>query len=134
MTGDLGRIDRGHIYITGRAKNLIVSGAGKNIYPEEIEAELDLSPYISEAIVLGRTRSGKTGEEVWAIIHPCQEQIEIALGRQNQVPGKIRELMQTEIRAVNERIADFKRIVNFEIRTEPFEKTSTRKIKRSLYR
>ncbi len=134
MTGDLGKIDRGHIYITGRAKNLIVSGAGKNIYPEEIEAELDLSPYISEAIVLGRTRSGKTGEEVWAIIYPCQEQIEFAQGENDPAPEKVRELMQSEIRAVNERIADFKRIVNFEIRTEPFEKTSTRKIKRSLYR
>ncbi len=134
MTGDLGKIDRGHIYITGRAKNLIVSGAGKNIYPEEIEAELDLSPCISEAIVLGRARSGKAGEEVWAIIYPCLEQIQIALGEQSPVPEKIRELMQSEIRAVNERIADFKRIVNFEIRTEPFEKTSTRKIKRNLYR
>ncbi len=133
MTGDLGKIEHGHIFITGRAKNVIVSGTGKNIYPEEIEAELSLSPLITEAIVTGRTRPGKSGEEVWAIIFPATEQIESAFGS-NPTPEKIRTLIQSEIKVVNDRIADYKRIVNFEIRTEPFEKTSTRKIKRGLYR
>jgi long-chain acyl-CoA synthetase len=52
-TGDLGWKDReGYYYIAGRKKNVIVSSAGKNIYPEEIENQLLQSPFILEALVL----------------------------------------------------------------------------------
>jgi len=134
-TGDLGKMDKGHIYITGRKKNLIVSGGGKNIYPEEIEAELNLSPYILESIVFGRSRIKKAGEEIWAIIVPDLEQARPAGEIPDEIssPKRIREIVEREIAAVNDRLADFKRIAQFEIRMEEFEKTSTRKIKRGLY-
>jgi len=54
-TGDLGRMDeKGFIYITGRKKNIIVTKTGKNIFPEEVEAYLNKSPYIKESLVSGR--------------------------------------------------------------------------------
>ncbi|MFH0931779.1 MAG: AMP-binding protein, partial [Candidatus Zixiibacteriota bacterium] len=54
-TGDLGWKDKeGYFYIAGRRKNVIVSSAGKNIYPEEIENQLLQSPCILETLVLGR--------------------------------------------------------------------------------
>ncbi|MFH2037064.1 MAG: AMP-binding protein [Candidatus Zixiibacteriota bacterium] len=131
-TGDLGKIENGHIYITGRKKNLIVSGGGKNIYPEEIETELDLSGLIMESIVYGKTKSGKTGESICAIIVPDMEVLESI---ENGRPGakRIRELIKIEVDMVNSRLSDYKRIESFEIRLEEFEKTSTRKIKRRLY-
>lgn len=52
-TGDLGRIDRqGRVTLTGRSKRLIVTEAGKNVYPEELECLLERDPRIKEAGVL----------------------------------------------------------------------------------
>lgn len=52
-TGDIGRLDKeGRIIITGRAKRLIVTEAGKNVYPEDLEIELERAPVVKEAGVL----------------------------------------------------------------------------------
>ncbi len=129
-TGDFGKFENGHFYVTGRKKNLIVSGGGKNIYPEEIEIELDLSGLVLESIVYGKIKQGKTGESICAIIVPDMDVID---SNDKKTPERIRELIKTEVDEVNKRISDYKRIETFEIRLEEFEKTSTRKIKRRLY-
>jgi malonyl-CoA/methylmalonyl-CoA synthetase len=52
-TGDLGRIDRdGYVHIVGRAKDLVISG-GYNVYPREVESELDSLPGVVESAVFG---------------------------------------------------------------------------------
>jgi malonyl-CoA/methylmalonyl-CoA synthetase len=52
-TGDLGRIDpAGYVHILGRAKDLVISG-GYNVYPKEVEAELDAVPGVLESAVFG---------------------------------------------------------------------------------
>jgi malonyl-CoA/methylmalonyl-CoA synthetase len=52
-TGDLGRIDRnGYVYIVGRVKDLVISG-GYNVYPKEVESELDAVPGVAESAVFG---------------------------------------------------------------------------------
>ena len=52
-TGDLGRIDaEGYVYIVGRAKDLVISG-GYNVYPKEVEMELDALPGVLESAVFG---------------------------------------------------------------------------------
>ena len=52
-TGDLGRIDpSGFVHIVGRAKDLVISG-GYNVYPREVEAELDAVPGVLESAVFG---------------------------------------------------------------------------------
>jgi len=66
-TGDVGRIDRdGYLYLTGRKKELIVSG-GDNIYPAEVEAVLHQHPLILEAAVIG-VPDEYWGESVKAIV------------------------------------------------------------------
>jgi malonyl-CoA/methylmalonyl-CoA synthetase len=53
ITGDLGRIDaNGYVHIVGRAKDLVISG-GYNVYPKEVEAELDALTGILESAVFG---------------------------------------------------------------------------------
>jgi malonyl-CoA/methylmalonyl-CoA synthetase len=51
-TGDLGRIDGGYVYIVGRAKDLVISG-GYNVYPKEVETELDAVVGVLESAVFG---------------------------------------------------------------------------------
>src|SRR5690606_15947303 len=56
-TGDVGRLDnQGFLFITGRAKDIIITAGGKNITPAEIENRLKFSPFISDAVVIGDKR------------------------------------------------------------------------------
>ncbi|MGE5779044.1 MAG: AMP-dependent synthetase/ligase, partial [Hyphomicrobiales bacterium] len=74
-TGDLGYRDRGgRLYITGRSKEIIVLGSGKNIYPEEIEAHYEKSAFIQELCVVGLSRPGEpTSERLHALVRPDAE-------------------------------------------------------------
>ncbi len=134
-TGDLGHLKGGHLWITGRAKNLIVSAAGKNIYPEELEERLVASPLIGEALVFGRQKENTQGEEVRALIVPDAEVFEQEFGSGPLDPTD--ETVQAEIKKVvdevNHHVADYKRITGFDVQTEELEKTTTRKIKRYVY-
>ncbi len=135
-TGDLGRIIDGQLYITGRSKAVIVSSAGKNIHPEEIEEKIQRSDLILETVVFGRVKEGKQGEEVVAIIVPDQDHpqvTEILKSVEKPLPA-LHNLIGEVVKEINTKSADYKRIVSFDIQLEELEKTSTRKIKRFLYK
>ncbi|MCC5963467.1 MAG: malonyl-CoA synthase [Rhodobacteraceae bacterium] len=69
MTGDLGRIDdEGYVHISGRAKDLVISG-GYNIYPKEVELLLDEMPGVLESAVIGVPHPD-FGEAVLAVLAP----------------------------------------------------------------
>ena len=71
-TGDLGYFDEdGYLYLTGRSKEVIVSGAGKNIYPVELEALYRRSPLISEICVVGMS-TDNLFEAAHAVIVPVR--------------------------------------------------------------
>ena len=134
FTGDIGQADEdGYFHITGRSKNVIVSAAGKNIYPEEIEARLNLSDYIRESLVLGRKATDSNAEDVIAVIVPDQEFISREADSTGEAAGRsVEEIISSEVKSVCMGLADFKRIKKYYIRNEELPKTSTRKIMRSL--
>ena len=69
ITGDLGRIDeQGYVHIVGRGKDLIISG-GFNVYPKEIEAEIDAIDGVVESAVIGLPHRD-FGEAVTAVVVP----------------------------------------------------------------
>jgi malonyl-CoA/methylmalonyl-CoA synthetase len=69
LTGDLGRIDaRGYLWIVGRARDLVISG-GYNVYPKEVELELDALPGVVESAVIGVPHPD-LGEAVTAVVVP----------------------------------------------------------------
>ncbi|MBU0926262.1 MAG: AMP-binding protein [Spirochaetes bacterium] len=133
-TGDLGFIDsRGFIFITGRSKSIIVNEGGKNIYPEEIELRFEGSTWIKEALVMGRRVSGaKAGEQVVALCVPEWDRIDAERGGRPRAEFAA-ERVRDEVRRINKGLPPHMKIVDFSIRDEEFEKTSTRKIRRFLY-
>jgi malonyl-CoA/methylmalonyl-CoA synthetase len=67
ITGDLSQIDdRGYVLIVGRGKDLIISG-GLNVYPKEVEGEIDALPGVEESAVFG-TPHPDLGEGVTAVV------------------------------------------------------------------
>ena len=132
-TGDLGCIDEdGALRICGRAKNLIVTANGKNVYPEEVENEMLNSPFIAEIMVYGH-KTDSTSEEVYAIIYPHQEALDAYAEANETGPLSLRdveEIIRKEILERGKALADYKRIKRFTLREDEFPKTTTRKIKR----
>lgn len=132
-TGDLGFVDEeGYVHICGRAKNLIVTSAGKNVYPEEIEFLLNKSEIILESMVFGKdVKSG--GEEVCAVIVPDFEMLAQRKDQDSLDENKLNKIMGLEVKKVNRQLASYKRIKHFYVINEELPKTSTKKIKRHLF-
>ncbi len=69
ITGDLGKIDeRGYVHIVGRGKDLVITG-GFNVYPVEVESEIDALPGVVESAIIG-VNHPDFGEGVTAVIVP----------------------------------------------------------------
>lgn len=135
-TGDIGYVDNeGYYYISGRKKAIIVTEAGKNVYPEEIEEKLAESESIEEALVLPMINKKTGREEVGAIIYPNPVLIEKFLKNlsDNESEEKLRIIIKREINRISETLAPYKRVKHFKLRYEEFPKTTTKKIKRYLF-
>ena len=135
-TGDLGRIHSGSmLQIMGRMKNMLVTGGGKNVYPEEVEHYLKMSDFIAEALVLGIPRESGYGDEVGALIYPDYEKIDLHFEARSirATPKDVYNLIKSEINEKQRELSEYKRVRKFRLVEVEFEKTSTRKIKRFLY-
>ena len=125
-TGDIGYEDAdSYFYITGRMKSVIVLENGKNVFPEEIEEYLGDIETIAECAVIGR----EDGEVVnlTALVYP-----DITKYPEGTSMGDIQTDIEKSIHAMNKTLPTYKQVKIVELRTVPFEKTSSRKIKRHL--
>ncbi|MXZ13492.1 MAG: long-chain fatty acid--CoA ligase [Candidatus Dadabacteria bacterium] len=131
-TGDLGYFDHeGYLYITGRKKSVIVTRGGKNISPEEIEEKLTPLETIEEAIVFS-----PDDERIQAVIFPEAEGISKKLDQppQHGDDERIWDVLKDQITELNRRLEPHKRISHFAVAREELPKTTTRKVKRYLFR
>ena len=131
-TGDLGYIDEdGFCIITGRKKNVIIAKNGKNVFPEEIEYLLSLSPYVAESVVSGVEDKVKDDIVVTATIFPDLEEIKAKLGtEEDPTEEQIMAILKEVVTATNEKLESYKKIKNTVLRMTEFEKNTSKKIKR----
>lgn len=124
-TGDICNVDSdGFIYIRGRNKNLILGPSGQNIYPEEIEQQLNNMPYVNESLIVDRQ------QHLVALIHPDYE----TAAQQGIEADKLPDIMKENIVLLNKDLPAYSQIADFEIMELEFEKTPKRSIRRFLYK
>ena len=130
-TGDIGRIENDGrdewIYVTGRIKKLIIFSNGKNVYPEEIEDKISMIEGVSEVVVYaGESRSDPSREVIVAEIYPDAEALE------NAGVTDPESYFKKKVAEVNKTTESFKAVGHIKLRNTPFEKNTTKKIKRFL--
>lgn len=117
-TGDIGYTKGRVIFVTGRKKNLIITEKGENIPPEYLESKICALPYVDECLVV-LEKSGSNSILKAKIVLKKNEK------------GKD---LKSDISKINQSLPDYMHIEDFEIMDRKFEKNSSRKIKRNLYR
>lgn len=128
-TGDLGRFDAdGRLFLTGRSKDLIITGAGKNVYPDEVELRYRELPFVKEVCVFGVPAEDGLGDVVHAVVVPDRD----------AHPDLDRSSIEREIRlaaeSISESLPSHQRIAVLHFWERELPKTSTLKAKRTLIR
>ncbi len=126
-TGDLGRIDEdGYLFLTGRSKDLIITSAGKNVYPDEVEFAYKELPHVKEMCVLAMPSTDGLGDAVHAV----------AVIDPDATPELDRSSIERAVRSAAAGIAQglptHQRIAAFHFWTRELPKTTTLKAKRAL--
>ncbi len=127
-SGDLGRFDRqGHLYITGRKKDVIVLPSGKNVYPDEVEAHYARSPLVGEICVLGvrdEASHFEGAEKLCAVVVPDFDYL-----KANHI-ANAREAIRYELDNLGRELPEHQRVRAYVVRAEPLPRTATRKVRR----
>ncbi|NIP72161.1 MAG: long-chain fatty acid--CoA ligase [Gammaproteobacteria bacterium] len=102
--GRLGHLDAaGHLYLTGRKRNLFITAFGRNVAPEWVEAELAAQPAIAQAAVFGEGRAFNT-----AVLVP------------RSGPGEAHEALAMAVAAANRALPAYARIDRWLVTDVPF--------------
>ena len=140
-TGDVGRIDEfGHLWITDRKKDIIITAGGKNLSPSEIENRIKISPYVREAMVIGAKRKyltaliGIESDTVgdWA----TRQGIPYTTYEDLSSKDEVNELVSMIINDANEDFAQVEtvkyfKLIPIELDHEDGQLTATQKVKRA---
>jgi long-chain acyl-CoA synthetase len=121
-TGDLGQFDQqGHLHLSGRKKNMIVTEEGKNIYPEDIESVFESLP-VKEFCVFA-------ANYVWPKRSMVGEQLILAIHLENN--QTFTEDLKIDITQRNNRLLNYQRIHGIVLLNDDFPRTASLKIKRN---
>jgi long-chain acyl-CoA synthetase len=127
-SGDLGKFDAdGHLYIVGRAKDVIVLPSGKNVHPEDLEVHYLKTPLVEEMAIIGveDKQAGRAGaEKLAAVVVPDFEFL-----KQAKVANS-KEAIRYALDNLGRELPEYQRVRDYIIRAEPLPRTATRKIKR----
>lgn len=134
-TGDLGKLDKeGYLVLCGRAKNMIVTDGGKNVYPEEIENAFQLETDIAQITVQGYVEDKATkAEKIEALVYPSDELFaKLNLNRESECRSeKVTDAIDKIVSKINKTLQPYARISRVTILEKPLEMTTTQKVKRT---
>ena len=134
-TGDLGYLDNEkYLYLCGRAKNMIVTSGGKNVFPEEIENMFQMYYNQIDQVTAQGYHANKDDldEAVEVLIYPSEElykSLNLTRGRQED-DAKVEKEIEGIIGIVNKKLLPYQRIIKTTFLKEPLEMTTTKKVKR----
>ncbi len=124
-TGDLCRRDgEGYLYVTGRLKDVIITAAGKNVYPDEVAIHYAELPRVKESCVLGMPNADGIGDRVDLVVVLDLEKV--ADVDRSAVENEVRQT----IAHISQRLPSYQRVQHIHFLTEDLPKTSTLKVKR----
>jgi long-chain acyl-CoA synthetase len=127
-SGDLGTIDaEGHLYIVGRAKDVIVLPSGKNVHPEDLEIHYLKTPLVEEMAVIGirdENAQHAGAEKLAAIVVPDFEYLK------HEKVANSKEAIRYALDNLGCDLPEYQRVRDYIIRAEPLPRTGSRKIKR----
>jgi len=131
-TGDLGYLDdENYLYLTGRAKNMIVTAGGKNVYPEEIENRFQLFSEIDQILVKGYYETpGTVSEMIEALVYPDQDWLKKLADDEATAFSLAEAHMKEIVEEVNQKLLPYQKITRVQTLREPMEMTTTKKVKR----
>jgi long-chain acyl-CoA synthetase len=134
-TGDLCSIDKdGYVILAGRAKNMIVTDGGKNVYPEEIENAFQLYDDLEQITIQGYLENAETKSEgIEALVYPADSMLSrIGVQRDDKAAqDKILQEVTAIIEKVNKTLLSYQKISKITILDKPLEMTTTKKVKRN---
>lgn len=129
-TGDLGYMDKdGYVFITGRKKNVIVLRNGKNVSPEELEAEIYKLPYVKECFVAGIPNNGDEKDPVVTLKIQYDPDSDEVAGKSEE---EILAMLQNDVDKYNDSLPLYKHIKRVCVTKEPMEMTSTGKVRKFI--
>ena len=131
-TEDIGYFDKdGYFFMSGRAKNIIVRPTGENIYPEQVEAAINMHELVADALVFDD--NGKLTARINLDYEKLDELFGVSHTSETRMHEKIEKILEEIRTEVNENLSSFSRIHKVIEQREAFVKTPTKKIKRYLY-
>ena len=126
LSGDLGYMDNeGYLFITGRAKEMIVLSSGKNVYPEEVEKAYQEIPLVKEICVTGIEKEGLV-ESLHGVIVPNLDH-----ARKERI-GNISDSLKWAMNKVALTLPPYMRLKGFTISSEPLPRTPLGKLRRYM--
>lgn len=123
-TGDMGVVDKdGFLFLRGRSKCMILGPSGQNIYPEELEVVIDNTPYVAASLVI------EDDKGLTALVYP-----DYGKGAaENLTLAQVEEKLNESLPKINAQLPSYAQIHKLEFRSEDFERTPKKSIKRYLY-
>ena len=132
-TGDLGRVDdRDYVYLEGRAKNLIVTEGGKNVYPEEIENRFQLFDEVEQVLVCGYIEDEETKSEgIEAMLFPNADRFKVGDEGAATLDWKAAEArLRRIVDEVNQKLLPYQKISKVTVLRERLAETTKKTVKR----